>query len=51
MRKNSIFANVVYVHGAQGAVMAGAMKLLPPTFRIRFPVIMWFSAFVGLAVI
>jgi transposase IS66 family protein len=51
MRKNSIFANDVYVHRTQGAVMAGALKLLPPTFRIGFPVIMWFSAFVGLAVI
>jgi len=29
--------------------MAGNLKLLPPTFRIGFPVIMCFSAFLGLA--
>ena len=33
------------------AVMAGDLKLLQPTFRIGIPIIMCFSAFLGLAVI
>jgi hypothetical protein len=35
----------------QDAVMAGNLKLIPPTFRIGFPVVMCFSAFLGLAII
>jgi hypothetical protein len=35
----------------QEAVMAGDLNWLPPTFRIGFPIIMCFSAFLGLAVI